>query len=382
MIRRCKKGLWDQSIPGISFNDKGISNYAKMYTKYANDHPRGEKGLDLWLDILKKIKFDGKGRAYDCLVGVSGGTDSSYLLHFLKKSGLRVLAINLDNGWNSDVALKNIKNITSKLDIDLETYVIDYEEVKKVIRSYMKAGLPWIDGPTDNAIRSILYRTASREKIKYILNGEDFFSEGKQPTEWTYSDARQLLFLANKFENFIPKSFPYLNIVSFFYFSLVKNIKVIRPLNFLDYSKKNAQRLLKDLYDWEYYGGHHHENIFTKFAIGYWLPKKFNIDKRMITSSARIMNGEISRSEGLKILEAPPIDRDEIKEILSFVCKKLDLSNKEFEKIMVSPNKIFSHYPSYYPFIKTNIKYISKILKYFINYKPKMLYEIESRNGK
>jgi asparagine synthetase B (glutamine-hydrolysing) len=382
MIRRCKKGLWDQSIPGISFNNKGISNYAEMYTKYANDHPRGEKGLDLWSDILKKIKSDGKKRAYDCLVGVSGGTDSSYLLHFLKKSGLRVLAINLDNGWNSDIALKNIKNITSKLDIDLETYVIDYEEVKKVIRSYMKAGMPWIDGPTDNAIRSILYRTASREKIKYILNGEDFFSEGKQPTEWTYSDARQLLFLVNKFENCIPKSFPYLSIVSFFYFSLIKNIKVIRPLNFLDYSKKNAQRLLKDLYGWEYYGGHHHENIFTKFAIGYWLPKKFNIDKRMITSSARIMNGEISRHEGLKILEAPPINMNEIQETLSFVCKKLDLSNEEFEKIMSSPNKIFSDYPSYYPFIKTNIKYISKILKYFINYKPKMLYEIESRNGK
>tara|TARA_X000001036_G_C20662282_1_gene799385 strand:- start:965 stop:2113 length:1149 start_codon:yes stop_codon:yes gene_type:complete len=382
MIRRCKEGLWDQSIPGISFNRQGISNYAEMYIKYAKDHPKGKRGIELWENILKKIKINGRKRAYDCLVGVSGGTDSSYLLHFLKKSGLRVLAINLDNGWNSDIALKNIKNVTSKLDIDLETYVIDYDEVKKVIRSYMKAGMPWIDGPTDNAIRSILYRTASREKIKYILNGEDFFSEGKQPTEWTYSDSRQLLFLTKKYENFIPKSFPYLNIFSFFYFSFIKDIKVIRPLNYLEYSKKNAQKILKETYGWEYYGGHHHENIFTKFAIGYWLPKKFNIDKRIITSSARIMNGEISREEGLKILDAPPIDINEIDEVLSFVCKKLSLTNKEFEKIMYSPNKIFSDYPSYYPFIRTNIKYISKILKYFINYKPKMLYEIESRDGK
>ena len=154
----------------------------------------------------------------------------------------------MDNGWNSDIALKNIKNITSKLDIDLETYVIDYEEVKKVIRSYMKAGLPWIDGPTDNAIRSILYKTAHREKIKYILNGEDFFSEGKQPTEWTYSDAKQFLFLVKKFENHIPKSFPFLNILSFFYYSFIKNIKVIRPLNFLNYSKSTAQKMLKKHY--------------------------------------------------------------------------------------------------------------------------------------
>ena len=381
MIKRCIKGLWDQSLPGISFNEQGVSNYAEMYIKYSQDHPRGKRGKAQWDTILKEIKSNGRKRAYDCLVGVSGGTDSSYLLHFLKKSGLRILAINLDNGWNSDIALKNIKNITSKLDIDLETYVIDYEEVKKVIRSYMKAGLPWIDGPTDNAIRSILYRTAHREKIKYILNGEDFFSEGKQPTEWTYSDAKQFLFLVKKFENHIPKSFPFLNIFSFFYYSFIKNIKVIRPLNFLNYSKRNAQKMLKKHYNWEYYGGHHHENIFTKFAIGYWLPYKFNIDKRLITGSARIMNGEISREQGLEMLKTPPLNHDEIEEILSYVCKKLNFSDQEFEKIMASSNKTFMDYPSYYPIIKSNIKYISKILKYFINYKPKMLYEIESRDG-
>ena len=383
MNKRCKDGLWDETVPGITFDELGVSNYAHMYNNFVKDHPKGEKGKRLWESIVEKIKKDGKGRKYDCLVGVSGGTDSSYLLHTLrKKYELRILAINLDNGWNSNIALKNIKKVTSNLEIDLETYVIDYEEVKTVMKTYMKAGLPWIDGPTDNAIRAIIYRTAYREKIKYILNGEDFTSEGKQPTEWTYTDAKQLLFLIKKFSYPIPKSFPYLTLSKFIFYSYIANIKIHRPFMYLDYDKDKAMTILKDLYDWEYYGGHHHDTLFTKFPIGYWLPTKFNIDKRIITLSARVLNGEITREKALEDLNNNPIKGNELVPLIDFVCKKLDLSKTEFETIKSAPNKLYNDYPSYYPLIRNNIEFISKVLKYFVNYRPKMLYEIESRDGK
>ena len=164
-----------------------------MFLKFIELYPRGEKGLAEWEDWLKRIKKDGKKKKYDCIVGVSGGTDSCYLLYLAKRYGLRPLAVNLDNGFSSKIAVENIKKVTNALKIDLETFVIDYEEVKAVLRAYIKASLPWIDGPTDLAIKAALYQVAEREGVKYIFNGSDFRSEGKQPTEWTYTDARQLI---------------------------------------------------------------------------------------------------------------------------------------------------------------------------------------------
>lgn len=190
--QRCTRGLWDTTVPGIEFDDNGVSNYAKMFDNYIEQYPRGKKGIDVWQKFVKEMKDSGKNNDYDCIIGVSGGTDSSYLLHIAKQLGLRPLAVTLDNGWASDISVKNIKKITQALNIDLETYVIDYEEIKDILKSYIKAGLPWIDFPTDHAIKSILYRTAKRENIKHILIGHDFRSEGTQPNEWTYGDSRQL----------------------------------------------------------------------------------------------------------------------------------------------------------------------------------------------
>jgi hypothetical protein len=229
MGQRCNVGLWDESIPGIKFDDEGVSNYAKMFKKFIELYPRGEKGLAEWDSWLKMIKNEGKNREYDCIIGVSGGTDSCYLLYIAKKSGLRPLAVNLDNGFSSKIAVDNIKKITNSLKIDLETYVIDYEEVKAVLRAYIKASLPWIDGPTDLAIKAALYKIAEREGVKYIINGSDFRTEGKQPTEWTYSDARQLLFLSKKFESIKLISFPYYTISQFIRFGYLKKIKMLRP---------------------------------------------------------------------------------------------------------------------------------------------------------
>ena len=208
----CQRGLWNSTIPGIEFDENGVSNYAKMFDKYVEQYPRGQKGKDDWDKYLSEIKLAGKNKKYDCIIGVSGGTDSSYLMHLAIKQGLRPLAVTLDNGWSSDVSVQNIKNVTNALKIDLETYVIDYEEIKDIQKSYIKAGLPWIDFPTDQAIKSVLYRIANRENIKYILIGHDFRSEGSQPNEWTYGDSKQIKYIQKKFGTKKLKTFPNISI--------------------------------------------------------------------------------------------------------------------------------------------------------------------------
>jgi N-acetyl sugar amidotransferase len=379
MKQRCVKGLWDESIPGIKFDDKGVSNYAKMFMEFIELYPRGEKGLAEWEEWLKRIKNEGKNKKYDCVVGVSGGTDSCYLLHLAKKYGLRALAVNLDNGFSSKTAVENIKKVTNALKIDLETFVIDYEEVKTVLRAYIKASMPWIDGPTDLAIKAALYQVAEREGIKYIFNGSDFRTEGKQPTEWTYSDARQLIYLLKKFEHIKLKSFPYYTISQFIRFGYLKKIKMLRPYYYLDYEKRKAQEFLKTEYGWEYYGGHHHENIFTRFAISYWLPKKFNIDKRIITLSALVLNGEISREQALEELKQTPYDVDEMQYDKEYVLKKLEMTSEEFEECFSRPNKYYYDYPSYMHLLKTFNKISISGIKKILPFTPTIFIENQNR---
>jgi N-acetyl sugar amidotransferase len=376
----CKKGLWNDSVPGIKFDEYGVSNYAHLFDRLVKEFPRGEKGNKLWENFVSRIINDGKNNKYDCILGVSGGTDSSYLMHLSTKYGLHPLAVNLDNGWSSDISVKNIKKVTSALNIDLETYVIDYEEVKDVLRSQMMAGLPWIDAPTDYAIMSVLYIIARREGVKYILTGNDFRSEGKQPTEWTYTDNKQIKDVHNRFGKHKLRTFPLISFSDLLYLGFVKQIKAISPFNYIDYQKKNAQKVLKELYGWEYYGGHHHENLFTKFAIAYWLPKKFGIDKRLITLSAQIMSGEISRDEALEIINYPSYSQDKIEKDKEYVIKKLGFLEEEFMEIWNSPNKSFQDYPSNYPMIKRFVKLIIPIVGLVLPQKPKIFFEMDIRS--
>src|SRR5664280_2641621 len=158
----CSRGVWDNTVPGIQFDDNGVSNYAHMYDKLVEAYPRGEQGKKYWDQLVKQIKKDGRKKLYDCVIGISGGTDSCYLLYLATQYGLRPLAVNLDNGWNSDISVKNIKKVTKKLCVDLETYVINYEEIKDLLKSYMRSRLPWVDMPTDLAIKSVMYKIAAK----------------------------------------------------------------------------------------------------------------------------------------------------------------------------------------------------------------------------
>jgi N-acetyl sugar amidotransferase len=372
-------GVWDETIPGITFDEKDISNYYRLMVNLMDAYPRGQTGLEKWKGFVKRITSAGIGKGYDCVIGVSGGTDSSYLLWLAKEYGLRPLAVNLDNGWSSDIAVKNIKKVTQALNIDLETYVINYEEIKDLNRCYMKAGLPWIDIPTDLAIKAALYKIASREGIKFILRGNDFRSEGTQPREWTYGDGKQLDYIHRTYGNVSLKSFPKYKILNLVYFSLFKNIKNIYPFYYIDYSKKDAQKFLQEKFDWEYYGGHHFENLFTRFVISYWLFEKFGIDKRKITLSAQIISGEITRDEALNILKKAPYNEDEKKYFLEYVLKKLDFTIGEFESLMHSKNRSYLDYPSDYRFIDSMIRFSGPVLKKVFLHKPQSIFQAELR---
>jgi N-acetyl sugar amidotransferase len=370
-MRICAKGVWDETIPGIAFDENGVSNFCRLQEKLMADHPRGDKGQADWDKLVDLMKAAGKGKRYDCLVGVSGGVDSSYLLHMASQYGLRPLAVNLDNGFNSEIAVQNIFKVTSKLGIDLETYVVDYEEIKDLLRAYMKAGMPWIDTPTDLAIKATMYEVARAEGIRYILRGNDFRSEGKQPKEWTYADAKQLRYIHRQFGSGIRlKTYPLLTLPIQIYSGLVKGIKDIRPFYYLDYQKQEAKQLMMSLYDWKDYGGHHHENLFTKFSMAYWLPRKFGIDKRKINLSAQVLSEAITREDALAQLAQPFAPEAELEQTRVYVVKKLGLSEAEFQQIWQAPARKIFDYPSDYALTFRLVSQFRPILKKIFAFTP------------
>lgn len=370
-MKVCTKGVWDESIPGITFNEQGVSNFCRLQEQMMQDYPRGEEGKSEWAKLVKEMKSAGRGKRYDCIVGVSGGVDSSYLMHIAHEYQLRPLAVNLDNGFNSEIAVQNIYRVTSKLNIDLETYVIDYEEIKDLLKAYMKAGIPWIDTPTDLAIKATMYKIAHKEGIKFILRGNDFRSEGKQPKEWTYADAKQLLFIHKKYGSGVRlRSYPLLTLPKMIYAGILKGIRDIRPYYFLTYQKQEAKKMLTDIYDWKDYGGHHHENLFTKFAMAYWLPLKFGIDKRKINLSAQVLSGALQRSEAVEELKRPFAPDEELVAIREYVIKKLELSQEEFQALWSAPPKKTFDYPSDYDLIFWLADTFSPVLKKLYSFKP------------
>ena len=249
--------------------------------------------------------------------------------------------------------------------------MVDYEEMKDLLKSYMKASLPWIDAPTDLAIKAVMYKIANQEGVKFIIRGNDFRSEGKQPTKWTYTDYSQLKYIHSKFGSGIQlKTYPTLSLLKMVYSGFIKKIKDIRPFYYLNYSKQEAKKLLIEQYDWRDYGGHHHENLFTKFAMAYWLPEKFNIDKRKINLSAQILSKAITREDALEQLSKPFDTNENLEKLKDYTLKKLNISQDEFEVMMSSANKYYMDYPSSYNLIHDNVKYLKWLIKILYGFKP------------
>jgi len=347
----------DTTVPEIYFDQDGVCNYCKINDEIMKHYPSKEKGKMLLNKIINKIKRQGGRKKYDCIVGVSGGTDSTYTLHLVKQLGLRPLAVHFDNGWNSEIAVKNIKNATNILGIDLFTVVADWEEFKDLQIAFLKSSTPDAEVPTDYAIISVLLKVAAKERIKYIIEGQASRAEGTTPLGWTYHDGRYLRDVQRKLGKMRVKSFPILSLWQLVYYFFIRRVKLVRPLEYIDYSKEMAKNVNKSQLKWEDPGGHHHESIFTKFFQSYYLNKKFSIDKRKREFSAKIRSEEMTREEALRNLIQPyPIEDG----IVNYTLSKLGISQNEFDRIMKSPNRSFLDFSTYYSLIQL-LRYPIKI---------------------
>jgi N-acetyl sugar amidotransferase len=345
----CTKCVMDTTVPGIRFDENGICTYCRIHDYLEEKHPVGESGRIRFQTIIDRIKKKGRGKEYDCIVGVSGGRDSSYTLYVAVEMGLRPLAVHFDNGWDSDIAVSNIKKITDKLDIDLHTHVADWEEFKDLQKAFLFASVSDAEVPTDYVILSVLYCAAKDNHVKYILNGHSFRTEGVAPIGWTYMDGRYIRGIQAKFGTKKITSFPIMSMSELLYYTLIKRIQVINVPEFIPYEHEKVNQVLKKELGWQYYGGHHHESVYTEFFQSYYLPKKFNIDKRKLEFSALIRSGQMKREVALQELKTPYQYNPEI---VDYAVNKLGLSQEAFRQIMEEPPKSFTDYPSYYSTIR------------------------------
>lgn len=344
----CKRCIMDTSTP-IEFDENGVCNYCHEYDeKIKNRVLKGELGRKKIKEIINNIKQKGKNQEYDCIVGVSGGVDSTYLAYLAKKWGLKPLAVHLDNGWNTKKATQNISRVLKKLNIDLFTYIIDWEEFKDLQLSFLKASVIDIEVVTDQAIKAALYKTADRYNIKYILSGVNLVTEGVMPRQWGHykGDYINLLAIHKQFGSVKLKTYPILTISDRFYYQIIKNIQTIEILNYFPYNREKAKKLITNKLGWEDYKYKHHESMFTRFFQTYILPRKFNIDKRRPHLSAFINASLITREQALKEMEAPPYPEDEMAKDKEYIIKKLGLTEDEFDNLMALPPKKHSDYKS------------------------------------
>ena len=375
----CTRCVIHAGVPGVVFDDAGVCNYCHLHDRLAAEWPTGDEGQRILHAEVERIRHEGKGKPYDCVVGVSGGTDSTYLMVLARQLGLRPLAVHMDNGWNTEVATRNIMRATEALDIDLQTYVLEWEEFRDVLIAFLRASFPWADAPSDMAIDATLFRVANREGIGAILNGSSFRTEGKMPAEWTYLDGRMTKHIHKKYGTMKMRTYPNLTVWQFGYYSVLKRIRIFRPLNYIDYHKDQARDVLQREVGWRYYGGHHHESLYTRFVYCYLLPKKFGIDKRIITHSALVRSGEMTREEALEDLRQPPMAPEKIEEDKQYVLQKLGLSDAEFAEIMAQPPRSFREFPSYYPIFETFGWLMKHVLRWVLPWTPPFLHELETR---
>lgn len=348
----CTRCILDTTVHDIWFDENGICKYCKISDEMEKKHPLDSNADNRLMTLIEKIKKDGKDKPYDCIAGTSGGRDSTYTILKAVEYGLRPLAVHFDNGWNSEISVKNIKKLCTKLNVPLYTVVADWEEFKDLQISFLKASTPDADIPTDFAIYSVLYKIAAQEGVKYILNGHSFRTEGTSPISWTYMDGRYIKAVHQRFGKLKTiKSFPLLSLSRLLYYSLVRGIKDTRILEYMDYRKEEADKILKEKLDWEYYGGHHHENLFSKFFQSYYLPVKFNIDKRKTELSALIRSGQKNRQEALDEINASAYKYDE--SVVEYAQVKLGLSKEEFQEIMKAPIRSHQNFSTYLPLIRT-----------------------------
>jgi N-acetyl sugar amidotransferase len=341
----------DTSDSAIVFDENGVCDHCITYkTKTLPNWSPGDFSNPALLNMVKKIKAEGVGKDFDCIVGMSGGIDSSYLTFIATELGLRPLVFHVDAGWNSQIAVNNIEMLIDKLGLDLYTEVIDWQEMRDLQLAYFKSGVPHIDTPQDHAFFATMYKFAEIHKIKYILTGANLSTECiRNPIEWMYyqSDSIQLRDIHAKFGNRPLVKYPVTSIMRHkIWLPYFKGIKVLRPLNMVHYDKEAAKQLLSEKFGWQPYPQKHFESRFTRFYEGYWLPKKFGFDTRKVQYSSLIVTGQMTRNEALEKLKLPALDETIVKQEFEYVANKLEISVDELQTYMDAPNKTYRDYKS------------------------------------
>lgn len=339
----------DTTDPDIVFDAEGVCNHCHRYGVVAKQRliPMADRPVRLQA-LVETIKREGKGKDYDCVIGVSGGVDSTYVAYLAHKLGLRPLAIHFDNGWNSELAVANIEKALKKLKIDLCTYVVNWSEFRDLQLSFLKASTPDGEVPTDHAIAALLYRMAVKNDLKHVLMGVNVISEAVMPRKWGYgySDFRYINAVHRQFGRVPLKTYPHYSLPQLFGYMFLRKIQMVPILDYIDYQKEGAMATIQDQLGWVYYGGKHYESIYTRFYQSYILPRKFNIDKRRAHYANLVLSGQMSREGALSALEAPAHHDQGLADDRRYAIKKLGLNDAEFDAIMAVPAKTFLDYPN------------------------------------
>ena len=346
----CNICVMDTSDMDIEFDEKGQCNHCRsaLNKKTENTCYIAGKSEELLDHIVDKIKTNGSGRTYDCLVGISGGVDSCYVAYMCKKLGLKPLLLHFDNGWDAEIAVQNIKNVAKNLDVDYLSYVVNWQEFKEIQLAFLKSSTVDLEYPTDIGIFASLSEVAKKHKINYIISGGNSSSEGILPLSWGYHVKRDLKYYKGIVKNFskVPlKAVPVESILGEVYNKFVKNIKTIYILNYLNYDKEQAKKILQEELGWQEYGGKHHESKITAFWQSYVMPVKYNMDYRKATFSSQICSGQLSRVEALKMLEnSLPYNPLTVESDRQYIAKKFEISIDDFNKYLSQPPKTYKDF--------------------------------------
>ena len=347
--QRCTNCVMDTSDSAITFDEHGVCDFCNDF--YQNIQPSWQDKLkdpDLLRRTAEQIKAASKGRKYDCIIGMSGGVDSSYLCYVAKElMGLNPLVYSVDTGWNLNVAVENIERIVKALDLDMYTEVVDWNEMKDLQLAFFKSQVPYQDTPQDHAIFAGLYNYAVKHGIQYVLTGANSATECiRSPVEWVYmNDLKMIRDIHHKFGTRPLKTFPLCGMVKYrVYYPIFKGMNRVAPLDMVEYNKEKVKLFLQERFGWQPYENKHYENVFTRFYEGYYLPHKFGYDKRKCYFSNEILAGTMTREEALAELEQPPYDPQQMEEDKAYIAKKLGLTVEEFQTIIDGENKTFRDY--------------------------------------
>jgi len=346
----CTKCVMDASDTKIRFDENGVCDHCLGFEADVrpNWYPN-EEGKHMFAKMVADIKASGKGKPFDCIMGMSGGLDSSYLLHLaVTEFGLRPLVFHVDGGWNTELAVNNIQVIVDKLGLDLYTEVINWEEMRDFQLAFFKSGVPHLDVPQDHAFIATLYHFANKHGIKYILNGGNFATECvRNPKEWLYygTDMAQLKDIHRQFGTRPLKTYPFSSILFHkVYLRYMRGVRVVKPLNYLPYTKAQATKTLSEIYGWQSYPQKHFESRFTKFYEGYWLPTRFGYDTRRVQYSSLILTGQMTREEALERLRQPAYDPATIDEDFEYIATKLGITPAALRGYHEMPKKTYKDY--------------------------------------